>query len=224
MKTNHFIKGLIVVSVSVFTAVVSAQNTDNGNTYQNTASQPNANTWTGFSPGASILSVGLGLSGSYYYYEPAYYTYPNLILTYDNATFPHVGPGTISLGGLFSYKYEYYDFTNPNTGYYYHQNWNYYVLGFRSAYHFIIPSAPKWDLYAGLMLAYYGLSYNFTSNDPEFASPGDPYYPYYTWSGSSFVNLNAYLGARYFITHKTALWAELGFGFTDLSAGVSFKL
>src|ERR1700733_16216487 len=85
-----------------------------------------------FEKGSNVISIGVGLGGEYNYYDNGYSSTPNLVISYDNGTFGNVGPGTISLGALFSYKGISNDYTDYNSGYNYNQNWSYYVLGVRS--------------------------------------------------------------------------------------------
>ncbi len=177
----------------------------------------------GFGKGTNLLSIGLGLGGSYTYFGDGYTSTPNFVLTYDNGTFGNVGPGTISLGALVAYKGISYDYTDFHSGYYYDQKWNYVILGFRSAYHFAIPTMHRFDPYVGVMLAYYDISYRETSSDPEFNVPGNPYYTYYVNNYSSYMAFSLYIGARYFVTNKIGLWLELGYGYSDAAIGVSFK-
>jgi hypothetical protein len=177
-----------------------------------------------FDKGSNIINLGLGLGGYYTYNGPNYSSTPNFVLSYDNGTFGNVGPGTISLGALLSFKGISYDYTNYNSGYYYNQSWTYYILGLRSAYHLTIPSCPKFDPYAGIMLGYYDIGYKVSSNDPEFNVPGNPYYFYYVNNYSNYLALSFYLGARYYVSNKVGLWLELGYGYTDAALGVCFKM
>jgi hypothetical protein len=176
-----------------------------------------------FHQGTNVISGGVGIGGVYSYWSAGYSETPNFVLTYENGTFPKVGPGYISLGGLVSYKGISYNYIDPGTGYSYSQKWNYWIIGLRSAYHYNFFSSQKCDPYLGLMLGYYDLSYKFASNDPYYGHPGDPYYYASTESYASYLGISAYLGFRYYITTNVGLWAELGYGYTTLAAGVQCK-
>jgi len=176
-----------------------------------------------FGKGTNVISIGVGVGGEYTYYGGGYTSTPNLVLSYDNGTFGNVGPGTISLGALFSYKGISNDYTDFHSGYDYNQNWSYYVLGVRSAYHLNVPAAPRFDPYIGIMLAYYDISYHETSNDPYYNDPGNPHYNYYVDNYNSYMAFSLYIGARYYLTNRVGLWLELGYGYSNAALGVSFK-
>jgi hypothetical protein len=195
--------------------IVFAQNNNNSALPSNTDA---------FGQGSNILSVGLGLGGDYTYYGNGYSSTPDLVLSYDNGTFGNVGPGTISLGGLLAYKGVSYSYTDPYTGYNYSQNWYYYIIGFRSAYHWNFTNNGHFDPYIGLMLAYYDIGYKSSSNDPYYNHPGDPYYYYYANTYNSYLAFSLYLGARYYLSDRVGIWLELGYGYSNAAVGVCFKL
>jgi hypothetical protein len=177
-----------------------------------------------FGKGSNVIGIGVGLGGEYTYFGDGYTSTPNIVLSYDNGTFGNVGPGTISLGGLLSYKGISYDYTDFHSGYSYDQAWTYYVIGIRSAYHLSIPSAPRFDPYAGIMLAYYDIGYKESSTDPYYDVPGSPYYSYYANTYGSYLAFSLYIGARYNLSDHIGLWLELGYGYSNAALGVSFKL
>ncbi len=176
-----------------------------------------------FDKGTNILDIGVGLGGYYDYWGAGYSETPNFIVKFENGTFGNVGPGVISLGGLFSYKGISDDYIGRD-GYTYHDSWNYWILGFRSAYHLQIPTAPRFDPYIGLMLGYYILGHTFSTNNPDYNVPGNPGYVYYNATYPSYVALSMYLGARYAISNRVSIWGELGYGYTNFALGVGFKL
>lgn len=188
---------------------------------QDKAANPNQS----FSKGDNLLGIGVGIGGQYSNIVGSGYTQtPNFVVTYENGTFGPVGPGTISLGGLVSYKSFGYKYTYPYSGYNYSEKWTYWIIGLRSAYHWNFTRNSKNDPYAGAMLAYYYLGYSFTTNDPYYKTPGDPFYNTYNTNYNSYLALSLYVGWRYYLGSKAALWAELGYGYTNLAIGVSFKL
>ena len=192
--------------------------------YSQTSNSTDYSNSTAFGKGSNVLSLGIGLWGDYTYFGPGYTSSPNFVISYDNGTFGNVGPGTISLGALLSYKGIGYSYTDYHSGYYYNQNWSYYIIGLRSAYHLSIASIPRFDPYVGIMLGYYDIGYKESSNDPYFDNPGNPYYGYYTNNYSSYFAFSLYIGARYFVTNHVGVWLELGYGYTDAALGISFKL
>lgn len=176
-----------------------------------------------FGKGTNVLSAGLGFGGDYTYIGGGYTSTPNFIISYDNGTFNNVGPGIISLGGIISYKSSSYDYMNPYTNYYYDQKWTYFIIGFRSAYHWNFTTNSKFDPYAGLMLAYYDIGYKSSSNDPYYTNPANPYYFYSINNYNSYLAFSLYIGARYFVSNNIAVWLELGFGYSNAALGVSYK-
>jgi hypothetical protein len=209
MKTSKFITALSVTGLLFFSSIAYAQS-PNTATDQSPAE--------GFGKGSNVLSLGLGVGGDYSYVYDGYSSTPNFVLTYDNGTFGNVGPGIISLGGLFSYKGVSYTGFDGN-GYPFTNNWNYYIIGFRAAYHWDFTSNPHFDPYAGLMLAYYDISGSNSFNDPYYRGIANPYNVTY----SSYTALSLYVGARYFVSNTIGIWLELGFGYSNAALGVSFK-
>ena len=178
-----------------------------------------------FAKGDNVFNLGVGIGGAYSYWGDGYSETPNFILSYENGTFGNVGPGTISLGGLVSYKGISYDWNGGGRNdYNYSEKWNYWIIGFRSAYHWNFTTSSKFDPYVGLMLSYYVISHSFSSNDPYYNQPGNPGYYYYYNNYPSYLGLSLFIGARYYLSSKIGLWAELGYGYTTLALGVNFKL
>ncbi|HXP48897.1 MAG TPA: hypothetical protein VN922_03025 [Bacteroidia bacterium] len=193
---------------------------------QETAPQPVATiqptSWA-FSKGTNVINAGVGIGGYYSYWGGGYYETPNFILSYENGTFGNVGPGTISLGALFSYKGISDNYIGSD-GYNYTDTWAYWILGFRSAYHLNVPDAPRFDPYAGLMLGYYFLNHTFSTNNPDYMHPGNPGYVYYSASYPNYAALGLFVGARYYLSNAVGVWGELGYGYTTLAIGVNFKI
>jgi len=216
MKTKRAITGLSLLFAGLLgiTQVAVGQSSSSSSLPSNT---------NAFGKGTNVINLGVGIGGDYTYFGSGYSSTPNIVLSYENGTFGNVGPGTISLGGLLSYKGISYDYTEPYSGYTYNQNWNYYIIGFRSAYHWNFTSNDHFDPYVGLMLAYYDISYKYTTNDPYYNQAYDPYYASYSNTYSSYVAFSLYLGARYYFSNSVGVWAELGYGYSTLSLGVSFK-
>jgi len=174
-----------------------------------------------FSRGTGVLDVGLGIGDSYAYGNGNYTSTPNFIMSYDYGLM-FVGPGTISIGGLLSYRGVFYNYTAPS-GYYYNQSWLYYIIGVRSAYHWNFTRNRKWDPYFGIMLTYYGLHYNQSSNDPSNNNPANPYYSQSSVNYNSYLSPGFYIGARYLLGNKIGIWLELGYGYTDAALGICVK-
>jgi hypothetical protein len=176
-----------------------------------------------FGKGTNVINAGVGLGGYYSYWGNGYAQTPNFVLAYENGTFGNVGPGTISLGGLLSYKGISYNWIGGD-GFSYTERWRYWILGFRSAYHLNIAGAPRFDPYGGLMLGYYFLGYTFSTDNPNYRQPGNPGYIYYVASYPDYYALSIFIGARYYLSNSIALWGELGYGYSTLAVGLSFKI
>ncbi len=178
-----------------------------------------------FPQGTNALAIGVGIGGTYGWWGPGYSSSPNIVLSYENGIIGNgkVGPGTISIGGLLSYKDIGYTYTDPYSNYFYKQDWSYFIIGLRGAYHWNFTNNAKFDPYAGIMIGYYFINYSSSSNDPGWNNPNDPFYNVYNGSYNSYTAISLFLGCRYYVSPKIGIWAELGYGYTNLSLGVNFK-
>jgi hypothetical protein len=164
-----------------------------------------------FAVGTNVISAGIGLGSSI-----ASYTYgsqsPGFNVQFDHG-FWEAGPGVISLGGyvgIKDYKYGYVD-----NGYAYEEKWNYTVVGVRGAWHFTGLDIDNLDLYGGLMLAYYALSYSYSDNQGNSGGSLGNY--------GNTVGLSVFAGAKYYFAGNLGVFGELGFGANVLSLGLSYK-
>ncbi|GAB3181037.1 hypothetical protein [Telluribacter humicola] len=140
-----------------------------------------------FEKGDKLLNVGIGL-GTY-------------------------GYGGIGLGGSFEVGVHDAISVGVLGGYsgrsYVGYNWSVVTVGARGSYHFnelLNMADERFDLYAGLGLAYRGVNYG----------------GFYGGYGNG-VSLLAHVGGRYYMKPNLGLFAELGSGFSTLHAGVAFK-
>ena len=69
------------------------------------------------------------------------------------------------------------------------------------------------------MLGLYTYSYSYKDNYND-----DYYKNYYSNLNHSDIAFSAYVGTRYYFSRTMALNAEVGYGFTYISAGLTFKL
>lgn len=173
----------------------------------------------------NIISLGFGVGGYYPYMGTTSVESPNISLLYENTILNHAGPGNISIGGLLSFKTIYSNYLGYNDNYNYIQRWDYYIIGTRASYH-IAPFYNKHiEFYAGAMIAYYITNFKFSSNDPEVSNPGDPGYGLTLDNNSpDFFSLSIYAGIRSSITQHSGVWIEMGYGYTSLAFGVSYKI
>ncbi|HEY4787952.1 MAG TPA: hypothetical protein VIH57_17985 [Bacteroidales bacterium] len=149
-----------------------------------------------------VLNLGIGF-GSAIYASGASSSFPPLSASFEYGVKEGVGPGVIGIGGLLGYtsaKYNDFGF-----------NWrtSYTVIGVRGSYH-LVDLADKLDAYGGIMLGY-----SIVSSSGDFGTYS---------TASSGANFGIFAGARYYLSDKFALMAELGYGFAILNVGVAIKL
>lgn len=173
---------------------------------------------------ATLLSLGLGFGG--YYPVPAamYIENPSVSLSTERVVVKHAGPGTLNLEGMLAYKSIYSGYTDYYTGYNYEQHWNYYIVGTRLSYHLKSFSNKKMEPYAGIMLGYYINAFKFTSNDPDYAEPSDPGYSLKFSGTANLFAPSVFAGVRSWISKRSAIWIEAGYGYSSIAFGASYKI
>ena len=180
--------------------------------------------------GNGLLNLGLGLS-SYYTSGSGFTSSPSLEVSYesmlsDESKFSE----KVSIGGFAGYygaEYEYDDVTkdiydgSTIMEIYYHIKYRYLYFGGVANYHFV--NDDTFNVYAGARLGYVSVSTDI-HEDSYPHSIGDDEALASAGAKSSGPFFAAQIGARYFLSEKIALNAELGYGLTALKLGVSFKL
>lgn len=167
-----------------------------------------------FSKGAIAVNASIGL-GNYSGYNMGI---PPLSLSADVGVIDNLigDNGSVGVGGYVgfatnSYTYNYY------SNYYYKATVTRMCFGVRGTFHYQLSN--KLDTYAGLMLGLYTYSYSYKDNYND-----DYYKNYYSNLNHSDIAFSAYVGTRYYFSRTMALNAEVGYGFTYISAGLTFKL
>lgn len=161
-----------------------------------------------FNKGDKVVNIGIGLGSTLY--TGSYYTstVPPLSVSFEQGVKDNIfDKGVLGVGGYLgysSYKYKIMDW-----GYKYSDI----IIGARGVFHY--PLLAKLDTYTGLMLGYEILT------NKEFGDWGDGS-PYKAASGG--IAWSWYVGGRYYFTDKFAAMAELGYGISYLTLGVSIKL
>lgn len=181
-----------------------------------------------FNESTHIINIGAGFGSRSYHniYLGGGYSYgrtPALSLTYEQAYPKKLGPGYLGIGAYLGYQGEYYkyDYTywkagNYNT-YYYHHNWNYYMVAARAAYHWDVLNAHNAEVYAGVIVGMRFSIHNYDTNDPD---KNDPY----TYRSSLiYPAYSAFAGARWYFVKNFGLFAEVGYGISYLTGGFSIK-
>jgi hypothetical protein len=154
-----------------------------------------------FVKGDKVINAGIGIGSAYY---SSYYTshMPALSASFEIGVKDGViDKGSIGVGGYFGFSSAKYE------------NWwktSNILIGARGSFHY--PLVNKLDTYTGLILGY-----NIYSTK---------YYDSYSGAydaTSSGVALAWFAGGRYYFTESFAGMAEIGFGISYLTLGVSFK-
>ncbi len=212
--------GIIIVLLSMGTGSVAlCQSYNNSGTdyvrpvSQQTQTIPN-----------TYLSFGLGMGGYYPYTGASYVENPTISLMCDHTIFKHVGPGQVNVGGVLAYTSIYSNYTDYITNYNYEQRWDYYVFGTRFTYSLEPFNNKNMETYATVMVAYYLTTFKFASDDPNYAEPNDPGYSLKYGNVSNFFSPGIFLGFRSWLSPRSSIWLELGYGYTSVNFGASYRI
>jgi hypothetical protein len=166
-----------------------------------------------FQAGTNVISAGIGLGSSL----ASGFTYgtqsPGFSASYERGIW-EAGPGVISLGGYIGAKTFKYGFVENGVASSY--KWNYTIIGARGAYHFTGLDVENLDLYAGVMIAYDNLSFNYSNSSGTSISGNSGSY-------NSGLGVSVFAGARYYFAGNLAVFGELGYGVSILGIGLSYK-
>jgi hypothetical protein len=176
-----------------------------------------------FDENSHIINVGIGLwTGNYYNYNKAagqYYRSPAFSLSYEQPWPKRIGPGYLGVGAYLGYETERYtlNYYSGYNGALYHADdrWNHFMITGRAVYHWDVLNSAKAEVYAGVLIGLRFNTYNYEDNDPY----QDNQIVY------NRVNLaaSAFAGARYYFTKNFGVYAELGYGISVATVGVSLK-
>jgi hypothetical protein len=179
-----------------------------------------------FGAGTNVVNAGVGFwGGRYYRYGRSgayvYRSSPALNLSFEHGLNKMVGPGYLGVGAYLGYQRSYYrydDYYYNNNKYYYKHSWTYMVLAFRAAYHAEALMTENAELYFGASAGLRFQTYRFESNssDPDL-------YRYQLSDRNIHAAYSVFVGGRYYFTENIGAFAELGYGISWLTAGVSFK-
>ena len=160
-----------------------------------------------FNLGDKVVSLGIGFGSTLY--SGSYYSrgVPPLSFAYEQAIKDDIlEKGVIGVGGWLgytSYKYDYLGW-----GYKYSN----FIFGALGAFHY--PLLDKLDTYVGI-----GLGYNIATAKEFGTNPGWDYNS--TSGGFVFAGM---VGARYYFVEKFAAFAQVGYGVSYFTIGVSIRL
>jgi hypothetical protein len=161
-----------------------------------------------FLNGEKVLNMGIGFGSALY--SGAYFkgTIPPLSISFEQGIKDNIlEKGVIGVGGYLgysSYKYEVMDW-----GYKYSDI----IIAARGSFHY--PFIEKLDTYTGLLAGYEILTHR-EFGDLGVGSPLGAANGGIVWSW--------YVGGRYYFSEKMAAMAELGYGISYLTLGISLKL
>lgn len=143
---------------------------------------------------SKMLNLGIGIGGSY--------TTGTIGIPPISASFEKGITEKISVGGVAGYaasKYEAFGFK---------AEYSYILVGARGSYHFY--NTDKIDAYGGAILGYNIVSSKVTGVGAAASASGLAY--------------SGFVGGRYLFTEKLAAFAEVGYGISLLTLGVTLKL
>jgi len=166
-----------------------------------------------FSKGDLVFGVGLGLGNNLG--GTGYKTsIPPIVITGEygltDALIKNTGKGYVGVGGYLAYTANKSSY-RWSSGEEYGWKWTYLIIGARGAFHYQL--VDKLDTYAGAIVGF-----NIASSS------------YYGWDGytggtssAGGLTYSTFAGARYYLADKIAVFAEAGYGFNFLEAGLSIK-
>ncbi len=160
-----------------------------------------------FGKGSTRVHAGIGI-GSPYISSGTKMGVPPIHASFELGVTDKIGVG--GLLGYTSSSIEEQFFTTS-----YSWKFSYLIVGARGAYHFL--TDDKMDLYGGLMLGYNIANARFESNDSSLNS-------FVTEPTAGGVAYGFFAGGRYNLKNNLAVFAELGYSISWISAGVCFNI
>ena len=156
-----------------------------------------------FEQNDNVVTIGVGIGGSYYGYFgfKDYNRLPTFALGYERCIIGSLfnDQSALGIGGLAGVTYAS------------HSSWTStdIMVGVRGAMHYAF--VDRLDTYAGAMIGFNVHSWKWKGSD-------NPVH-----NGSNGLAWGVFAGARYYFAGPVAVYAEVGYGFTLLNAGLSFK-
>jgi len=164
-----------------------------------------------FSLSDKVVTPGIGL-GSTLYSGTGYTTsIPPISVSFEKGFKDDIGPGIIGIGGYLGFTGSKYEMSLLGSTYGY--NYTSIIIGARGYYHYDL--VDNIDTYGGLMIGYNIVSAKQTGNWPAGFNAN---------ATASGIGYSLFLGARYYFTDNIGAMAELGYGISYLTLGISYKL
>ncbi len=164
-----------------------------------------------FEKGDKAINVGIGIGSALYSGKYYKMRIPPISLSYEQGITNKLGIGYIGVGGYLGISGSKWE--TEVAGDTYGWQYTYFVIGARGAYHFDL--VDDLDIYAGLILGVNIISSKEIGDWPTDVTGK---------SESTGVAHSEFAGIRWFFKPNFALMAELGYGISYLTVGVSFKL
>ncbi len=165
-----------------------------------------------FTKGDKVINAGIGLGNALYTGSGYTSKTPPLSLSFEMGVKDELfdEKSSLGIGGYIGYSGAKYEYSGYGTDY----SWKYtnFILGARGVGHYQL--IDKFDTYTGLLLGYDIVTSKFTGTIPG----GDNY----SASSSGFI-WAWFVGGRYYFNDKFGAMAELGYGISYLTLGVSYK-
>jgi hypothetical protein len=176
-----------------------------------------------FDESTHIINVGIGVGSGYYYKRVGgkYSSSPAISLSYEQPWPQRLGPGYLGVGAYLGFQTSHYryDYKHPswwnNNNYYYEERWNHYIVTGRAAYHWDVLNSEKAEVYAGVIIGARFRTYSYTDNDPD--------YDYYNNGSAVSPAYSVFAGARYYFGKNIGVYAEVGYGISYGTVGLSIK-
>ena len=222
---KYFLVGFIAILITQFSAFSGEPNRKN-KSYWLTEKQKDNDGEKCFDENTHIINLGVGWGRSYYtFLRSAGYssgTTPAFSLTYEQPWPKKLGPGFLGVGAYLGFQHAYYNYNydywyNNYATYYYNHSWNYYMVAGRAAYHWDVLNSKNAEVYAGVLIGMRFQTYNYSTNDP---GNNDPY----SYKQSSVWPVySVFAGARWYFVKNFGLFAEVGYGISYGTVGMSIK-
>jgi hypothetical protein len=166
-----------------------------------------------FNMGDKVVNLGIGLGSTWGFYRGFGYStgVPPLSISYEQALMDEIlEEGVIGIGGYLGYSSSRYRSTWLGDDW----GWNYsnIVVGAMGTFHY--PLVDRLDTYAGAILGY-RISTTREVGDIPIG---------YDSSVSGGIVFSGFIGGRYYFSDNFAAFAQLGYGISYLTLGVSLKL
>ena len=159
----------------------------------------------------NVVSLGVGIGGTLYsglvYTGNSINRTPTISLGFEHCIIDNLfdDKSAIGVGGAFGYASAQYNYGG----------WGWkstdFMIGVRGAFHYAL--VDKLDTYAGIVMGYNINNWKWTGAGWTNSST----------TGSSGLTSAVFVGGRYYVADVLAVFAEIGYGYTIVNAGIALK-